>query len=552
MSAASNSQLSGNPDWWRGAVIYQIYPRSYQDSTGNGVGDIKGITERLDHIKSLGVDAIWLSPFFTSPMKDFGYDVSDYCGVDPVFGTLDDFDVMVARAHDLGLRVMIDQVLSHSSDQHPWFGESRADKTNSKADWYVWADAKADGTPPNNWQSVFGGSAWTWDARRCQYYLHNFLNSQPDLNFHIMEVQDALLDTVRFWLERGVDGFRLDTVNFYVHNADLTDNPPADRSAGAGIDAPEVNPYGYQQHIHDKTQPENIPFLKRFRALLDSYPGAAAVGEVGDGSRSLQTMAEYTAGDDLLQMCYSFDMLGPKFSPEHFRGCVEAFTEASDRFADGTSWPCWAFSNHDVQRHMTRWAEHCDDPMQLAGFAVQLLTSLRGSVCIYQGEELGLPEADVAFEDLVDPYGITFWPEFKGRDGCRTPMVWTKTGPQAGFSDANKTWLPVPQEHLPLAVDQQAGQPASAMEQYRTHLHWRAGRPSLITGEITFHDAPEGALVFTRETEGEVTFCAFNLGAAPVTIPLPAEATPLKGVGFDGETLLLAPISAAFAEVTQA
>jgi len=218
MTDAPRKQLSTDPDWWRGAVIYQIYPRSFQDSTGNGVGDLPGITRRLDYVRDLGADAIWLSPFFTSPMKDFGYDVSDYCDVDPIFGTLSDFDALIDRAHALGLRVMIDQVLSHSADQHPWFTESRADKTNPKSDWYVWADAKPDGTPPNNWQSVFGGSAWTWDTRRCQYYLHNFLSSQPDLNFHNMQVQDALLEAVLFWLDRGVDGFRLDT------------RPPTDRA----------------------------------------------------------------------------------------------------------------------------------------------------------------------------------------------------------------------------------------------------------------------------------------------------------------------------------
>ena len=252
-------------DWWRGAVIYQIYPRSFQDSNNDGIGDLAGIVQRLPYIASLGVDAIWISPFFTSPMKDYGYDVSDYCDVDPMFGQLSDFDAVIETAHRLGIRVMIDLVLSHTSDQHPWFKESRASRENARADWYVWADPKPDGTPPNNWLSIFGGSAWHWDARREQYYLHNFLVSQPDLNLHSPAVQDALLDVARFWLNRGVDGFRLDTINFYFHDQKLRDNPalpPERRNASI---APSVNPYNHQEHLYDKNRPENLAFLRRLR-----------------------------------------------------------------------------------------------------------------------------------------------------------------------------------------------------------------------------------------------------------------------------------------------
>ncbi|MEO0980171.1 MAG: alpha-amylase family glycosyl hydrolase, partial [Pseudomonadota bacterium] len=244
-------------DWWRGAVIYQIYPRSFNDSNNDGIGDLNGVTERLDYIASLGVDAIWLSPFFTSPMDDFGYDVSDYEDVDPMFGSLADFDRMTRAAHERGLKVMIDLVISHTSDQHPWFKESRASRGNAKADWYVWADGKPDGTPPNNWLSLFGGPAWEWDSRRCQFYMHNFLTSQPDLNFHNRDVQDAVLDVARFWLDRGVDGFRLDTVNFYFHDAELRDNPPLSSDEAPSTVDP-TNPYGFQNHIYDKTRPENL------------------------------------------------------------------------------------------------------------------------------------------------------------------------------------------------------------------------------------------------------------------------------------------------------
>jgi alpha-glucosidase len=274
-------------DWWRGAVIYQIYPRSFQDSNGDGIGDLNGITQRLPYIASLGVDAIWISPFFTSPMKDFGYDVSDYTGIDPMFGTMSDFDVLTETAHSLGLRVMIDLVLSHTSDEHPWFKESRANRDNDKADWFVWAEPKDDGTPPNNWLSIFGGSAWQWDGRREQYYLHNFLTSQPDLNFHCPAVQDALLDVVRFWLDRGVDGFRLDTINFYIHDKLLRSNPALPKDQRDATIAPSVNPYNHQLHLYSKNQPENLAFLERFRAVLEEYDAAAAVGIVGDSNSKL-------------------------------------------------------------------------------------------------------------------------------------------------------------------------------------------------------------------------------------------------------------------------
>ncbi len=531
MSADGNvvtaPQVGTEADWWRGAVIYQIYPRSFQDTTGNGIGDLKGITGRLGYIADLGVDAIWLSPFFTSPMKDMGYDVSDYCDVDPVFGDLSDFDALIVRAHDLGLKVMIDQVLSHSSDQHPWFRESRLSRDNAKSDWYVWADAKPDGTPPTNWQSVFGGAGWTWDPKRCQYYQHNFLTSQPDLNFHNTDVQDALLDAVRFWLERGVDGFRLDTVNFYFHDQQLRDNPPM---GSAGNDVPEMNPYGFQDHQFDKTRPENIGFLKRFRALLDEYPNTTAVGEVGDGDRSLKTMAEYTADGDRLHMCYSFDMLGPEFSVAHFRKCVEEFEKASQTFGGASSWPCWAFSNHDVIRHMTRWADHADDQVQLAKLAGAILMSVKGSVCIYQGEELGLTEAELEFDELTDPYGINFWPEFKGRDGCRTPMVWESNAPSGGFS-SGQPWLPVKTPHLAMAANGQAGREDSVLEQYRRFLAFRRTRTSLIAGDIKFLDWPDG-LAFIRCDGDEATLCVFNLTKETVTFAAPKGHRALTDHGF--------------------
>ncbi|MCJ7993610.1 alpha-glucosidase [Rhizobium cremeum] len=508
---------TGSADWWRGAAIYQVYPRSFQDTNGDGIGDLKGVTQKLSYIASLGVDAIWLSPFFTSPMADMGYDVSDYCDVDPMFGTLADFDEMMAEAHRLGLKVIIDQVLSHTSDQHPWFKESRSSRTNPKADWYVWADAKPDGTAPNNWLSVFGGPAWEWDGVRKQYYMHNFLASQPDLNFHNPDVQDALLAAVRFWLDRGVDGFRLDTVNYYFHDKALRDNPAhVPDSEEAGLDAPDVNPYGMQSHLYDKTRPENIAFLKRFRALLDEYPDRTSVGEVGDGARSLKTVAAYTAGGDKLHMCYTFDLLGPDFTAGHIRSCVESFRKL---VADG--WVCWAFSNHDVTRHVSRFATTPEEREAVARLAISVLSSLRGSICLYQGEELGLPEAELAFEDLRDPYGIRFWPAFKGRDGCRTPMPWNREVANAGFTTASKPWLPVPKDHAALAVDGQEGQARTVLSHYRDTLAFRRAHALLCDGEMEFLKSEEDVLAFTRSKGEERLLFVFNMAREPRTVTLP-------------------------------
>ncbi|WP_037387926.1 alpha-glucosidase family protein [Sinorhizobium americanum] len=517
-------------DWWRGAVVYQVYPRSFQDTDGDGIGDLRGVTRRLSHIASLGVDAIWLSPFFRSPQADMGYDVSDYCDVDPMFGSLADFDAMMAEAHRLGLKVIIDQVISHTSDRHPWFVESRSSRTNAKADWFVWADPKPDGTAPNNWLSIFGGPAWEWDGVRRQYYMHNFLTSQPDLNFHHPEVQEALLDSVRFWLDRGVDGFRLDTVNYYFHDRHLRDNPPLVPDPDAtSSDAPEVNPYGMQDHLYDKTQPENIAFLQRLRALLDRYGGRATVGEVGDGARSLKTVAAYTSGGDKLHMCYTFDLLGPELSARHIRRCVENFQAI---VTDG--WVCWAFSNHDVMRHVSRFAFRGADRERVAKLAISLLASLRGSICLYQGEELGLPEAELTYEELRDPYGIRFWPAFKGRDGCRTPMVWERDEANAGFS-AGFPWLPVREEQRALAVDAQEGVAGSVLEHYRATLAFRRAHAALLDGDMAFLATNQDVLAFTRERNGERLLFVFNLTGEPQTVQLAVDmdiAEVLKMPGF--------------------
>ena len=493
-------------DWWRGAVIYQIYPRSFQDSNDDGIGDLQGIVRRLPYVASLGVDAIWISPFYTSPMKDFGYDVSDHCDVDPHFGTLADFDAVVEAAHGLGLKVMVDLVISHTSDRHPWFTESRASCDNPRADWYVWADPRPDGTPPNNWLSIFGGPAWQWDPRREQYYLHNFLASQPDLNFHNCEVQDALLGITRFWLDRGVDGFRLDTINFYFADKELRDNPPlAPEKRNANI-APSVNPYNHQEHVYSKNRPENLDFLARFRSLLDEYPAITALGEVGDAQHGLELLGQYTASSEHVHMCYAFEFLaGEKLTAERI---AEVLQKVDAVAAEG--WACWAYSNHDVMRHSTRWDL---SPAALRLYNT-LMMCLRGSVCLYQGEELGYPEADVPFEDLQDPYGIEFWPEYKGRDGCRTPMTWDRSNLNAGMS-GGRTWLPVASSHLGLCVESQEDDPSALLHHYRRAIAFRHAHAPLMKGTLEGVTVAGDTLSFVRSWRGERIFCAFNLSDTP-------------------------------------
>ncbi|KRE84844.1 alpha-glucosidase [Rhodanobacter sp. Soil772] len=534
--------------WWRGAVTYQIYPRSFLDTDGDGVGDLPGIIERLDYVASLGVDAIWIAPFFRSPMADFGYDIADYRDVDPLFGTLADFDALLAKAHRLGLKVMIDQVLSHTSIEHAWFRESRENRDNPKADWYVWADAREDGSAPNNWLSLFGGSAWQWEPRRGQYYLHNFLASQPDLNFHHPDVRAAILDSVRFWLDKGVDGFRLDAINFCFHDRELRDNPPKPKEKRVGRGFSPDNPYAFQYHYYNNTRPENLAFLGELRALMDGYPDVATLGEISSED-SLATMAEYTR-PGRLHMGYSFELLTDDFSAAHIRGTVQAL-EA--QMTDG--WPCWAISNHDVERVLTRWGRDRPSP-QLANLLTAMVCSLRGSVCVYQGEELGLTEAKLPYESLQDPYGIAFWPQFKGRDGCRTPMPWNEADAHAGFS-RGMPWLPVPQEHRALAVSRQDADPHSVLNGFRNFMHWRKSQPALRWGEIAFIDTVDPVLAFTRRLDGQTILVVFNLADAEVEIRLPAafgSAHPLEGHGllsghFHGNQLQLPGYGACFASV---
>lgn len=505
LAEADNSAVTASTSpWWKGAAIYQIYPRSFADSDGNGVGDLPGITARLDYVASLGVDAIWLSPFFTSPMRDFGYDVADYCGVDPVFGTLADFDALVERAHGLGLKLIIDQVYSHSSDRHPWFQESRSSPDNSKANWYVWADAKPDGSPPNNWQSVFGGPAWTWDARRGQYYLHNFLAQQPDLNVHDHAVQDAMLDVARFWLDRGVDGFRIDALNFAMHDPELRDNPPA--PAGGK----RTRPFDFQQHIYNQSHSDIVKFLERLRVLTDSYGDRFTVAEVG-GDHALGEMQAFTKGDQRLNSAYGFDFLyAEKLTPR-------LVAQVAQDWPESAGWPSWAFENHDAPRAISRWVgkAHRDT---FARAKMLLLSALRGSIILYQGEELGLPQVDVPYDRLQDPEAIANWPHTLSRDGARTPMPWSSAETNLGFS-TSEPWLPVGASHGALAIDVQERGSDSMLRFTRGCLGLRRRLPALRDGSMQVIEAGDASLVFERCGHGQKLRCTFNLSdrAVPFT-----------------------------------
>ncbi|MBC6983403.1 DUF3459 domain-containing protein [Caulobacter sp. 17J80-11] len=527
------SRAGTQSDWWRGAVIYQIYPRSFADSNGDGVGDLPGIIEKLDHVADLGVDGVWLSPFFTSPMKDFGYDIADFRGVDPVFGTLSDFDRLVERAHKLGLKVVIDQVYSHTSDQHAWFQESRSSRTNAKADWYTWADCKPDGTPPSNWQSVFGGPAWTWDARREQYYLHNFLSSQPDLNVHHPEVQEALLDTARFWMDRGVDGFRLDAVSFLMHDPSLRDNPPVD------VPLKRTRPFDFQHHLFNKSHGDIPGFLTRLRKVVDGYAGRFIVAEVG-GELADGEMKQYTHGPERLHSAYGFNYLyAETLTPQVVRDAIAVWPGAPQE-----GWPSWAFSNHDAPRHVSRWAQ-ASERERAARVCMLLLLCLRGNIFLYQGEELGLPQAVIPRELLQDPEAIANWPQTLGRDGARTPMPWTAGQAHGGFSQA-RPWLPVPDEHLPLAVDRQAGDDESMLHLTRRLLDFRRAEPALRLGAVTMLDVAEPLVGFEREHEGRRLVCLFNLGAEAVAVARP-DWTVLQSVG-GATNAVLPPLSGFVAE----
>jgi alpha-glucosidase len=516
-------------EWWRGAIIYQIYPRSFYDSNADGTGDLAGIQAKLDYISSLGVDAVWISPFFKSPMRDFGYDVSDYRAVDPLFGSNEDFISLLAAAHERGLKVIIDMVLAHTSDEHEWFRESRTSRTNPKADWYVWAEPNPDGTPPNNWLSPFGGPAWQWEARRRQYYLHHFLRSQPNLNWHNPEVAAAMYGEVRFWLDMGVDGLRLDAITTLSHDLELRSNPPLTPDPkDPEFLAKARNPFFWQLMTFSRDLPRTLDALAELRSVVDEYRDRYLIGEVADVDM-IAVSAKYTQTGKHLNSCYSFELMGNTFGASFLRRAIQMTEKALE-----TGWTTWAMSNHDNVRVATRFgaAEHlAGDHRALAKVLLAALLSLRGGACIYQGEELGLPEAELDFADLQDPWGIEFWPDFKGRDGCRTPMPWSSELPHGGFSIA-RPWLPLPAEHLHFAVDFEEKDSDSVLHMFRRFMAWRKGHPALIRGAIDVIESPEAILAFERSLEEERLLCVFNFSNSDAVQKVPYGCKATEGHGF--------------------
>lgn len=514
--------------WWRGAALYQIYPLSFADSNGDGWGDLPGITARLDYVASLGVDGIWLSPFYEGTYADFGYDTTNQKAVDPRCGTLQDFDALLARAHQLGLKVIVDQVYTYTSSRHPWFQESRASASNPKADWYVWADAKPDGSPPNNWISIFGGPAWEWDRSRRQYYMTHFLPGMPHLHVQEPEVQDALLDIGRFWLDRGVDGFRLDVINLAMVDSQLRDNPP---SGATSCDMPT----DAQQWLHDANQPENLAFVQRIRRLADEAPGRFLMGEI---SGPPDIVTQYTAGPDRLHSAYWVLSLPERsFTAADLRRQFEHWSATDD------SWPTFSFSNHDVVRGLTRCGGAAATPA-LARMLMALLATARGTALLYQGDELGLPDGDVPYELLRDPATRRFFPDYLQRDGARTPMPWTVAAANAGFSSGTP-WLPLGRGHAALAVDAQERSTDSTLAVTRQLLALRRREAALRIGGLRFIDLSEPLLGFERSVGSRRLACYFNVSAGDARLEWPegarAPTLAASGCTLAGDHIALAP-----------
>ena len=516
MNPSNQTQQSQTNNWWRSAAIYQVYPRSFYDSNGDGIGDLPGIIQKLGYIASLEVDAVWISPFFQSPMKDFGYDISDYRAIEPMFGTMDDFKNLLTAAHDRNLKILIDQVWNHTSEEHEWFIESRSSKDNPKADWYVWENAKPDGSPPNNWRATFGGSAWEWDQTREQYYLHSFLTSQPDLNWYNPEVQAAILDTARFWLDMGVDGFRLDVVNFFLHDRNLKDNPPRPPEMKRPVGAGANDPFFDLHNIHNFNQPEIIELLKPIRQLMEEYPGTTTLAEISSAEDAMLTSSEYVSGDDKLHMAYNSELM--EDAPFSYRRLREMIQKTQTYFQDGVI--CWTAGTHDFPRLKSRWQKYqTGDRFTTEAFEhllAALILALKGSCCIYQGDELGLTEADIPYEQMQDPFGLAGYPSILGRDGCRTPMPWTKQAHQAGFTTSKEPWLPIPAAHFDLAVDLQEHESMSLLNKYRRLFRWRKRQPALLQGDLTLLDTPEPLLGFSRKCDEQHLICLFNLSPVPL------------------------------------
>jgi alpha-glucosidase len=513
-----DSATGSTAPWWQHGVVYQIYPRSFRDASGDGIGDLAGVVEKLDYLsETLGVDAIWLSPFYPSPMADFGYDVSDYCDIDPMFGDLATFDALVAGAHQRGIRIIVDYVPNHTSDHHPWFQASRASRNNPYRDWYVWRDPKPDGSPPNNWLAEFGGVAWEWDAATGQYYLHSFLKEQPDLDWRNPAVEAAMFDVLRFWLDRGVDGFRLDAVRRIMKDPALRDNPPNPEAHSRGHKY-----YGEvesQLHLHDMTHPDIHGVFQRMRKLLDSYERAdgrprVAIGEIHDfDPRSLSTY--YGQRLDELHLPFNFGMLAVGWNAQAVRALVDAYEAALPPDA----WPNYVLGNHDESRVATRLGS----PSR-ARQAMVLLLTLRGTPTLYYGDELGMQDVPIPPELEQDPWGKNVPGLGLGRDPARTPMPWDGTA-NAGFCPPDATpWLPLGDNPDEANVAAELADPRSVLSLTRRLLALRRASSALSVGRyqpLDGADVPDGCFVYLRESDSERMLVALNFADEERLLRLP-------------------------------
>ena len=484
--------MTGNLLWWQRGIIYQIYPRSFMDSNGDGVGDLSGIISKLDYHEWLGVDAIWLSPISPSPMVDFGYDVADYTEIDPIFGTLDDFDQLLYEAHRREIRVIFDFVANHSSDQHPWFIESRSSRDNPKRDWYIWRDPRPDGGPPNNWLSSFGGSAWTWDPQTEQYYFHEYFEQQPDLNWRNPEVRQAMLDVLRFWLDRGVDGFRLDAIWHLMKDARLRDNPPNP------FYEPTQSPYDRLIPAYNSDRPEMFNVLREMREVIDEYEERLLIGELYLPIERL--VAYYGPNGDILHLPHNFHLLRQPWDALHIGAVIDFYEGRLPDFA----WPNWVLSNHDNSRMASRIG-----PNQ-ARVAAMLLLTLRGTPTLYYADELGLPDVAIPSEMIQDPEEHTIPGLHLGRDPERTPMQWD-AGPNAGFTSGTP-WLPLSDDYDLLNVEAQRNDPTSMLTMQRRLIALRRDEPALVVGDYAPLRTGDNLLAYTREHDGTTFLIVLNLG----------------------------------------
>lgn len=477
--------------WWQRGILYQVYPRSFQDSNGDGVGDLAGICQRLDHLVELGVDAVWVSPIYPSPMADFGYDVSDHTGIDPLFGDLAVFDRMVEETHARGLKLILDYVPNHTSDRHPWFMESRSSRHSAKRDWYIWRDARPDGAPPNNWESEFGGSAWTWDAATGQYYYHAFLEQQPDLNWRNPYVRVAMLDVLRFWLDRGVDGFRVDAIHHLIEAEHLRDNP-VDPGWRRGM-----SPARRLARLYSLDQDETHEAIAAMRRVADAYPGDRVL--IGEASLPIeQLMRYYGVAAPGFQMPFNFHLIKSEWKADVIARLIEDYERA---LPDG-GWPNWVLGNHDRPRVASRIG-----PAQ-ARVAAMLLMTLRGTPTIYQGEEIGMRDVPVPPERVQDPWEKNVPGLGLGRDPERTPMQWDAS-PNAGFTSA-EPWLPVGNDHAELNVATQSRDPRSMLSLYRALIRLRRSEPTLSVGVHLKAWAEGNILAFTRQHGDRRLLMALN------------------------------------------